>query len=103
MMAIGLTHYLLLGALLFSIGMAIIIIKRNGVAVLMGLELLLNAAALNFIAFSQYRTGDVRGHVVAIFIIMLAAAEAAVALAIVLNIYQHFKGIEVDEVSTLRD
>ena len=103
MMTIGLTHYLLLGAMLFSIGMAIIIIKRNGVAVLMGLELLLNAAALNFIAFSQYRTGDVRGHVVAIFIIMLAAAEAAVALAIVLNIYQHFKGIEVDEVSTLRD
>ena len=103
MMTIGLTHYLLLGAMLFAIGMAIIIIKRNGVAVLMGLELVLNAAALNFIAFSQYRVGDVRGHVVAIFIIMLAAAEAAVALAIVLNIYQHFKGIEVDEVSTLRD
>ena len=103
MMTIGLTHYLLLGGLLFAIGMAIIIIKRNGVAVLMGLELLLNAAALNFIAFSHYTVGDVRGQVVAIFIIMLAAAEAAVALAIVLNIFQHFKGIEVDEVSTLRD
>ncbi|MBI4615125.1 MAG: NADH-quinone oxidoreductase subunit NuoK [Planctomycetes bacterium] len=100
---IGLVHYLLLGAALFAIGVAVIIVRRNGVAVLMGLEVILAAASVNFIAFSRFSTGNVKGQVVTIFIIMLAAAEAAVALAIVLNIYQHFRGIDVDEVSTLKE
>lgn len=103
MFEIGLVHFLLVGAVMFATGIAIVITKRNGVAVLMGLELVLAAASINFIAFSRYSVGSVRGHVVAIFIIMLAAAEAAVALAIVLNVFQHFKGIDVDEVSTLSD
>ncbi len=100
---IGLVHYLLVGAALFAIGAAIIIVRRNGVAVLMGLEVLLAAASINFVAFNRYSTGGVRGQVVVLFIILLAAAEAAVALAIVLNIFQHFKGIDVDEVSTLKE
>jgi NADH-quinone oxidoreductase subunit K len=100
---VGLIHFLGIGALLFAIGMTIVIVKRNGVAVLMGLEVILAAASINFIAFGRYSVGSVRGQVVSIFIIMLAAAEAAVALAIVLNIFQHFKGIDVDQVSTLKE
>lgn len=100
---IGLEHYLLASALLFSIGIAIVVVRRNAVVVLMGLEIILNAAGLNFIAMSRYVLGDVRGQVVTIFIIMLAAAEAAVALAIVLNIYGNFRTVEVDEVHTLKE
>ena len=77
MLDIGLVHFLLVGAVMFAIGIAIVITKRNGVAVLMGLEVVIAASSINFIAFSRYSVGSVKGHVVAIFIIMLAAAEAA--------------------------
>lgn len=106
---IGLRHYLVVSALLFALGMAVIIVKRNGVAVLVGIELVLNAAALNFVAFASFAAPgpgggiDTAGQVVTIFIIMIAAAEAAVALAIVLNIFQHFKSIDVDQVDSLRE
>jgi NADH-quinone oxidoreductase subunit K len=69
----------------------------------MGLELVLNSANINFIAFSKYGGMNIDGHVAAIFVIILAAAEAAVALAIVLNIFQNFKHVNIDEIDALKD
>jgi NADH-quinone oxidoreductase subunit K len=103
-MPISLHHYLVVSAILFAIGATLIIVRRNAVLVLMGLELVLNAAAVNFIAFSRYR-GDREptGDAVTLFVIVIAAAEAAVALSIVLNIFHTFKTIDVDEVDELRE
>lgn len=100
---ITLQHYLLVSAVMFSLGTAIVIVRRNAIAVLMGLELILNAAGLNFVAFSRFVAGEIDGQVVTIFIIMLAAAEAAVALAIVLNIFNSRSSIQVDEADTLKE
>jgi NADH-quinone oxidoreductase subunit K len=102
-MSIGLTHYLVLSAILFSLGLFGIITRKNAIMVLMGLELVLNSANINFIAFSRFGGMNLEGHVAAIFVIILAAAEAAVALAIVLNIYQNYKHINVDEIDKLKD
>jgi NADH-quinone oxidoreductase subunit K len=71
--------------------------------VLMGVELILNSANINFIAFSKFGTMSLEGHVAAIFVIILAAAEAAIALAIIINIYQHFNSINVDEIDKLKE
>ncbi|MFC1708041.1 NADH-quinone oxidoreductase subunit NuoK [Planctomycetota bacterium] len=111
-MEIGLTHFLVISVVLFTFGTAMIVTRRNAVMVLMGLELLLNAAGINFVAFSRF-TPAVSGHtnplnhlsgdITALFVIVLAAAEAAVALAIVLNIYNTFNTIDVDEVDALRE
>ena len=76
-----------------------VITRRNGVAVLMGVELILNSANINFLAFARFGGMNITGHVYALFVIVLAAAEAAVALAIIINI---FKTINVDDVSQLR-
>lgn len=104
MIAVGATHFLVVAALLFAVGLGVIITRRNAIAVLLGVELLLNAAALNFITFSRYSTVvNVDGQVVAIFVIILAAAEAAVALAIVLNLYHVLDTVHVDEADELRD
>lgn len=100
---ITLQHYLLVSAVMFSLGTAIVIVRRNAIAVLMGLELILNAAGLNFVAFARFVSGKIDGQVVTIFIIMLAAAEAAVALAIVLNIFNNRSSIQVDEADTLKE
>ncbi len=99
----GLTHFLIISALLFSMGIYAILTRRNAVMVLMGIELVLNAANINFIAFSRYTTGAFDGQVVAIFVIILAAAEVAIALAIVLNIYQNFNTVNVDDINQLKD
>ena len=99
---IGLNHFLVLSAILFSIGLLTVATRRNAVAVLMGVELILNAAALNFVAFSHYVEGGVGGMVFAVFVIVLAAAEAAIALAIVLAIFRHFRSIDAVDTSTLR-
>jgi NADH-quinone oxidoreductase subunit K len=102
--AVGATHFLVVAALLFALGMGVIITRRNAIAVLVGVELVLNAAALNFITFSRYApAANVDGQVVAIFIIILAAAEAAVALAVVLNLYHVLDTVQVDEANELRD
>lgn len=101
--AIGLQHYLIVGALTFTLGMVIIITRRNAIAVLMGIELLLNSAGLNFVAFSKFVARDlVTGQVLTVFVIVLAAAEAALALAIILNIYNNMNTVEVDEADALR-
>jgi NADH-quinone oxidoreductase subunit K len=99
----GLTHFLILSGLLFSLGLFAILTRRNAIMVLMGIELILNAANINFVAFSRYVTGTLDGHVVAVFVIILAACEAAIALAIVLNIYQNFNTVNVDEINELKD
>ncbi|MGB2867138.1 MAG: NADH-quinone oxidoreductase subunit NuoK [Bacteroidota bacterium] len=99
----GLQHFLIISGLLFSLGLFAILTRRNAIMVLMGIELILNAANINFVAFSRYSTGTFDGHVVAIFVIILAAAEAAIALAIVLNIYQNFNTVNVDELNQLKD
>ncbi|HEY5615303.1 MAG TPA: NADH-quinone oxidoreductase subunit NuoK [Bacteroidota bacterium] len=99
----GLTHFLIVSGMLFSFGVFAVLTRRNAIMVLMGIELILNAANINFIAFSRYSTGTLDGQVIAIFVIILAAAEAAIALAIVLNIYQNFNTVNVDELNRLRD
>jgi NADH-quinone oxidoreductase subunit K len=104
---IGLPHFLTIGAILFSLGIFAIVTRRNAVMLLMGIELILNAANVNLVAFSRYHTGTgsamMTGQVASIIVIVLAACEAAVALAIVLNIYKRFNTINVDEVDMLRD
>lgn len=99
----GLTHYLVVSALMFSFGVFAVLTRRNAVLVLMGIELILNSANINFIAFSRFSTGTLEGHVIAIFVIILAAAEVVIALAIVLNIFQTFNTVNVDEINQLRD
>ncbi len=103
MLQIGLTHYLVLSAILFSLGIWGVVSRRNAILVLMGIELILNAANINFIAFSRYGTLNLDGHMAAIFVIVLAAAEAAIALAIVLNIYKTFQTVNVDEINKLKE
>jgi NADH-quinone oxidoreductase subunit K len=98
-----LIHFLVLSGLLFSFGLFAILTRRNAIMVLMGVELVLNAANINFVAFSRYVTTSLDGHVVAIFVIILAAAEAAIMLAIILNIYQNFNTVNVDEINQLKD
>jgi NADH-quinone oxidoreductase subunit K len=99
---IGLQHYLTIGAVIFVLGLYTVMTRRNAVMILMGIELILNSANINFIAFSRYLGPRVDGQVVALFVIILAAAEAAIALAIVLNIYRLRQNINVDEVDSMR-
>ena len=100
---IALQPMLVLAAALFSTGLYAVLTRRNAVAVLMGVELILNSANLQFAAFSRFVTGELDGQVFAIFVIVLAAAEAAVALAIVLAVYYNARTIQVDDADRLRD
>jgi NADH-quinone oxidoreductase subunit K len=100
---VGLAHFLIVSAILFALGIYGIATRRNAILVLMGVELVLNAANINFIAFSRYGNGNFDGQVAAIFVIILAAAEAAVALAIVLNIYHRFQTVNIDEINSLKE
>ncbi len=102
-MHVGLTHFLILSALLFSFGMYGVVTRKNAIMVLMGIELILNSANINFIAFSRYGGMRMDGQAIAVFVIILAAAEAAIALAIVLNIYHRFHTVNVDEVNKLKE
>lgn len=100
-MTIGLTHYLVLAAFIFCCGLYVMTIKRNAVGILIGVELILNAANLNLVAFSRYQTGAIDGQIVALFVIVLAAAEAAVAIAIFVNYYHNLATIDVDRGDSL--
>jgi NADH-quinone oxidoreductase subunit K len=102
-MNVGLHHYLVVSAALLAIGLLTVATRRNAVAVLMGVELILNAASINFVAFSHFVHGAIAGQVFSVFIIVLAAAEAAIALAIVLAIFRYFRTIDAEETSTLRE
>ena len=97
-----LQNYLLVSAILFSLGLFAVITRRNAVAVLMGVELILNSANINFVAFSRFGGMNFSGHVFALFVIIMAAAEAAVALAIIINLYNNYQSINVDEASQLK-
>ncbi len=100
---IGLTHYLVLGALMFVAGAVCMAVKRNAIGVLMGVELVLNGANINFVAFARYNpVFQVEGQVFSLFVIVLAAAEAAVALAIVLNFYNNHTSVDIDTADELR-
>jgi NADH-quinone oxidoreductase subunit K len=102
-MNVTLTHFLVVSSILFCLGIYGIITRKNAVMVLMGIELILNASNINFIAFARFGNFGLEGQLVALFVIVLAAAEAAIALAIVLNLYKTFVNVNVDEIDTLRD
>jgi NADH:ubiquinone oxidoreductase subunit K len=105
---IGLPHYLMLSALLFVCGLVTILTKRNAIGILIGVELVLNAANVNLVAFNRFAHGMggggvlLSGQVFAAFVIVLAAAEAAVALAAFLNFYNNFAPIDVERAQNLK-
>ena len=100
---VGLNSYLLLGALLFVCGALCMATKRNAIGILMGVELVLNGANINFVAFARYNPAfEIEGQVFALFVIVMAAAEAAVALAIVLNFYNNHMTVDVDNAEELK-
>jgi NADH-quinone oxidoreductase subunit K len=100
---VGLEHYLIVAAMLFAVGAYGALARRNAVAVLMGVELMLNAANINFVAFWRHvQPAQLEGQVFVLMIITVAAAEAAVGLALVLNIYRMFGTVEVDRVNNLK-
>jgi NADH-quinone oxidoreductase subunit K len=100
---IGLNHCLYLGALLFVCGAVCMATKRNAIGVLMGVELVLNGANVNFVAFARFNPAfQMEGQMFALFVIVLAAAEAAVALAIVLNFYNNHMTVDVDTAEELK-
>ena len=102
-MEVGLNHYLVVGGILFSLGLYSVLTRRNAISILMGVELILNSANINYVAFSHFGSGNVEGQIYAIFVIMLAAAEAAIGLAIVLAIFQIFHTIDVEAAETLKE
>ena len=93
---------LITGAIVFVAGLVCMITKRNAIGVLMGVELILTASNINLIAFSRFGHLGIDGHIAAMFVIVLAAGEAAVALAIALNFYNSFQSIDVDRAENLR-
>jgi NAD(P)H-quinone oxidoreductase subunit 4L len=100
---IGLTHYLVLSAVLFCIGLYGALTRRNAVIILMCIELMLNAVNISLIAFSSYIVPQLlTGQVFAIFVMVVAAAEVAVGLAIILAIFRHFKDIDIDNINLLK-
>jgi NADH:ubiquinone oxidoreductase subunit K len=100
---IGLNEFLLLSAALFCIGLYMVVDKSNAIQILIGVELMLNAAILNLVAFGKYDKINNGGQVFALFAIVLAAAVTAVALAIILNVYRQYKTIDPSKINNLGD
>ena len=101
-MDIGLAPFLGVSAALFSAGLVTVMARKNAVAILIGIELMLNAANLNLVAFDHFGPLEINGQVFALFVLVIAAAEAAVALAIVLNVFDSRNRIDVDQVRSLK-
>jgi len=99
----GVGAYVAVSAALFGIGLVAIVARRNVLYVLMGIEMILNAANINFVAFARHAGNRLDGQMFAIFVIILAAAEAAVALAIVLNVFHLFHSVKPEGVDRLRE
>lgn len=100
---IGVTHYLVLGAVLFCSGLFTMMTKRNAIGILIGVELVLNSASVNLVAFDRYLgPGRIDGQIMAIFVIVLAAAEAALAVGICINLYRNLNTIDVDQAAQLQ-
>ena len=97
-----LPHYLIVSAALFSLGVLGVLTRRNAVNVLMGVELILNSANVNLVAFGHFGTGNLNGQLFAVFVIVIAAAEVAVALAIVLTLYRLRRTPNLDEADILK-
>ncbi len=108
--ALGLQHYLLVGAAIFCAGLVAVLSRRNAVAILIGIELMLNAANINLVAFDHFRARAadaplvpiIDGQLFALFVLVIAAAEAAVALALILNVFDTRDRIDVDELDMLK-
>ncbi len=98
---ITLYHFLVLGLLVFLLGLYCVLSRRNAIGILMGIELILNSANINYLAFSFYGGSGYDGQIFAIFVIMLAAAEAVIGLAVILAIYQNFRTIDVSATESL--
>ena len=100
---ITLVHYLVVSALLFALGLFAVVTRRNGVAILMGIELMLNAANINLVAFNKYVAPEaMQGQIFALVVITLAACEAAVGLSLVLAAYRSLETIYVDEINLMK-
>lgn len=97
----NLSNYLVLAVLLFSIGATTVLVRRNAIIVFMGVELMLNAANLAFVTFARMH-GDLTGQVVAFFVMVVAAAEVVVGLAIIVAIYRTRRSASVDDVNLLK-
>lgn len=97
-----LTTYLMVGAVLFCTGVAIVITKRNAIMILMGIELMLNAANINLVAFGQYHQQPMPGQMFVLFTMVIAAAEITVGLAIIIRVYRYWQTIEPDEVKSMK-
>ena len=103
MVTIGLTHYLFVAAVLFTGGLFTMMTKRNAIGILIGVELVLNSASVNLVAFDRYLgPGRLDGQITAIFIIVLAAAEAALAVGICINLYKNLATVDVDRANALQ-
>jgi NADH-quinone oxidoreductase subunit K len=99
---IPLEHYLVVSAALFSLGLFGVLTRKNAVNVLMSIELILNSANINLVAFGRFATASFDGQIFAVFVIVIAACEAAVALAIVLSLYRVLKTVNLDEARVLK-
>ena len=102
MTVVPVSYYLLLSAALFGLGVIAFVFKRNIITIFMAIELMLNAVNLAFVAFS-YKLGQNDGHIFSFFVMVVAAAEAAVGLAIILTVFKNRQTLEIDEVSSLRN
>lgn len=103
-MTVDLEQFLIVGALLFCLGLFVALSKRNAIGVLMGVELMLNGVNLTLVAFARFSESDapVAGHVFVAFVLTVAAAEAAVALALIIAIYRFRETIDIDKLNLLR-
>lgn len=100
---IPLSHFFIISACLFCIGLYAVLTKKNAIQILIGIEFMINAAVLNFVAFGRFDKVNGGGQLFALFAIVLAAAGVAVALAIILNVYKHFKTIDPSKINKLKD
>ena len=95
-------HFLFVAAALLAIGMALVVVKKNAIMVLMGIELMLNAANINLVAFARHDADQLQGQLLAMFVLVVAAAEASIALAMVIKVFHHFKTLDLEELSELK-
>lgn len=102
LLEIGLNHYLVLAACMFTLGVLAVVARRNAIGVLIGVELILNSANINLVAFGKYTDARLQGPVFAVFVIMLAAAEAAIALALLLSLFERTGSVSLDEADALK-
>jgi NADH-quinone oxidoreductase subunit K len=98
---IPLSHYLIVSAILFALGTAGVFLRRNLITILLSIEIMLNAVNLSFVAFGRY-AGDVNGQIIVLFVMTVAAAEAAVGLALVIALFRHRESLNPDAFTSLR-